>query len=1035
MRHHAIDAMKAMLRQLLLLAGTRAQITHHLFDSPQRPLLPALPLVFDDGATQQLRLREGDNIEDALAAAGPRTGPAYVERVVRAAHARAHAAGKTLRRRIAIIVASPASRITRHAAAQALWHSALAACAHGASVVVVTDGFSISPEDRATLAAALHTAGCVEASIVVLDEWAGPAAAYVAGAAAITDERAILVFVPWGASLPANVFVAYEKLVRGYGGIVAYAPLPGNALVAVDAGLWRRLPKPDAGYALASGIAAWLAALEDHGDAIEVGWAVRTMTEDASGPPLLELDWDGLIQRDADHFHLSRRHIGAPPLPERMAWVPPASQLSIARHARETRGEGTIAASLCLYDDDRFLEGLVEDLLPRLRHLIISHATQPWRGASRPAGFLRAAATIDRIRRASPMKVSVVTGVWPSEEAQRNAALKIAASLVPKPTHVLVVDGDEFWHPVELDRALALVHRASLTQRISWVRATMATYFKTIRHVVDPPEPLRILWLVEVPPENAVTCGFSEARNWACSSTDPRIDLASEIDALGTFVDVQTARCHHLSYVRTTQELADKLQSFAHADDVRSQWVDTVWRAWDSNTSLEDLHPTHPAAFKRTIRQALYELPPALRRLALADATPSEPALLELGPPPPVVVPIVPTLLPQTEEPTDLQWTTLAPGHFESVLSAADLKTRPKLNIDAAPSLKRCDSDGAPRFVVLVLGEGELDDSTRGVFADAAQSVSDALIELGASSAPVVYCADARLCTAPHEAPFFTVFLGAHHLARYHVDDRGTNRMLWEVQGWPAPETSALYNFERVHDQQLLEAIFPRWSRKGHLWDYSAASVLKLAQLSIKARHVPLGSTASLFAKYEGHVERDLDIVFVGRLNERRSRMLQTLRKHGVPVFHANRDALLFGIDLRETLGRAKVVLSLNYFGDADEWKATRYLPAIAAGAVVVAEAGGAVVEREAWREAVTFVDDVEALAATLQYYARNATARVERTRRAAEVLKERRFAAALRGPVNDLVLGSCRFWRAEDVGDAGAWRWSVGSSASGGEL
>ena len=111
------------------------------------------------------------------------------------------------------------------------------------------------------------------------------------------------------------------------------------------------------------------------------------------------------------------------------------------------------------------------------------------------------------------------------------------------------------------------------------VGSARATYFKTVRFVIDPPEPLKILWLVEVPVADAVTCGFSEARNWACSSSDPSIDLASTIEALGTFVDPTTAKCHHLSYVRTTEELHDKLTSFAHARDVRENWLDDVWHA------------------------------------------------------------------------------------------------------------------------------------------------------------------------------------------------------------------------------------------------------------------------------------------------------------------------------------------------------------------------------------------------------------------------------------------------------------------------
>ena len=422
----------------------------------------------------------------------------------------------------------------------------------------------------------------------------------------------------------------------------------------------------------------------------------------------------------------------------------------------------------------------------------------------------------------------------------------------------------------------------------------------------------------------------------------------------------------------------------------------------------------------------------------LAEPT-GDPSILELGPPPPVTPLVRTELKSNTEEETDLQWKTLAPGHFESVLTAAELQRRPKLDIDATPELPRCDSEGAPRFVVLVLGEGELDDSTEGVFADAAEAVADALRELGVSQVSVVYCADARLCKAPRDAPFFTVVLGAHHLARYRFDDHGVSKTLCETQGWPDPDSSVLYNFETQTDQTLLQEIFPRWALKKHLWDYSSASVLKLARLKIQARHVPLGWSDSL-ERYAppDDADRDLGVVFVGRMNGRRRQVLLELRKRGVPVYHANADALLFGDGLRDVLSRARIVLSLAYFGDADEWKATRYLPSIAAGAVVVAEAGGARLEREAWREAVVFVEGVEAMVDVVKLYLRNETARAARARRAAAVLKARRFAAALRGPVDDLVLGSCRFWRAADVGDAEAWRWRVAAaspSASGGEL
>ena len=338
-----------MLKRLIFIAAARAHVVHELFDSAHRPELPSLPLVYDDGATQPLRLWEGDDVEASLAAAGPQTGPAYVDRVVRAAYARAHAANRTLRRRWAVIVASPSARITRRSAAKALWASALSACAFEASVVVVADGFSLSRDDRAALGTALNASGCVRASLVVLREWAGPAAAYAAGAASVTDERAMLLFVPWGVLLAEDAFVAYERMLRAYGeSVVAYAPVRGNGcsrlpVVAVEASAWRASQKPDVGYVLEGGVAAWLAALEDSGDAVEARWHVET-TSPEDGSVLLDLDWDRLIQRDADQFHLARRQIGEPPLQERQTWLRGPSAISLERHAREARGEGESCA-------------------------------------------------------------------------------------------------------------------------------------------------------------------------------------------------------------------------------------------------------------------------------------------------------------------------------------------------------------------------------------------------------------------------------------------------------------------------------------------------------------------------------------------------------------------------------------------------------------------------------------------------------------------------------------------------------------------
>ena len=469
------------LPPLLAFALARAT-THDLFvDGAPPPVVATLPLLID-GAREavELAVREGDDVAALLGAVTPRLSADNVDQVTSALYLRAATGGRTVARRWWAVAASAAGPATAAAARAAVWRTALSAAAAsrpGAGVVVATDGFALGEDSRAALGAALRARGATAAAAVATAEWVGPSAILAAAVAAAPD-RAIVAAPPWGAAVRGDVFVDYERLARGHGRggrLVAWAAAPAGCLsrtplLVADAASWKALGAPDAGYALEGGVAAWLDDLGARGDAVEVpAWSDALACDplpdggdrlDAVGLPD---DWERLRQIDADLFHLRSRPAGGGP----SAPVPrPAptwlggnlSGLSLDRHDRDVRGERghAVAASLCLYDDDRFLAPLLADLEPRVHAVVVHHALAPWFGAPRPAARRRAAAAVAALAAASA-KMSVVVGDWPTEEAQRNSALRVAAALPCAPSHVLLVDGDEFWHPVELDRALALV--------------------------------------------------------------------------------------------------------------------------------------------------------------------------------------------------------------------------------------------------------------------------------------------------------------------------------------------------------------------------------------------------------------------------------------------------------------------------------------------------------------------------------------------------------------------------------------------------
>ncbi|CAM9252953.1 unnamed protein product [Discosporangium mesarthrocarpum] len=206
--------------------------------------------------------------------------------------------------------------------------------------------------------------------------------------------------------------------------------------------------------------------------------------------------------------------------------------------------------------------------------------------------------------------MDVVVSQWATEEEQREFGSQLIREDPRGFKRVLVLDTDEFWHPVELSRALVLAAR---TPSVPFIRATMATYWATLRGVISPPEPLRVLWLMD--PHR---CHWYKDREIECLVEGGADTAGGTADRhQGLELDSSVAVCHHLSYVRTDEEVLRKTSSFAHASDVQAGWFERSWVGWATNHSLTDLHPTRPSAYKRVVSQPLVNLTPALRRLHL----------------------------------------------------------------------------------------------------------------------------------------------------------------------------------------------------------------------------------------------------------------------------------------------------------------------------------------------------------------------------------------------------------------------------------
>lgn len=225
-----------------------------------------------------------------------------------------------------------------------------------------------------------------------------------------------------------------------------------------------------------------------------------------------------------------------------------------------------------------------------------------------------------------------------------------------------------------------------------------------------------------------------------------------------------------------------------------------------------------------------------------------------------------------------------------------------------------------------------------GAFAEVSDSFHHALLQLGhrSTQAVNVLFSDAR-----------NIILGANMLGAEE----------------PLPESAILVNLEQLESNTLLPPHYLDRLLQHTVWDYSAANVRLLRSRGARnATHVPLGYVPELTRIFGN--EPDIDVLFYGSLNPRRSAVLDQLRAAGVRVeslfgvYGAQRDAYI---------GRSKIVLNMHFY-PSKVLEVVRIFYLLANGAFVVSERGADADESARFEGGLVF-SGYEQLASTCLNY------------------------------------------------------------------
>ncbi len=123
------------------------------------------------------------------------------------------------------------------------------------------------------------------------------------------------------------------------------------------------------------------------------------------------------------------------------------------------------------------------------------------------------------------------------------------------------------------------------------------------------------------------------------------------------------------------------------------------------------------------------------------------------------------------------------------------------------------------------------------------------------------------------------------------------------------PDDMIIYNLEQVGSTWMNPAyinLMKHWP----VWDYCEGNIQELLKFGIAAKLCRVGYSPCL-TRIKSAEDQDIDVLFIGSLNERREGILRTLASVGLKikgvfgVYGEERDALI---------ARAKVVLNMHYW-------------------------------------------------------------------------------------------------------------------------
>lgn len=146
------------------------------------------------------------------------------------------------------------------------------------------------------------------------------------------------------------------------------------------------------------------------------------------------------------------------------------------------------------------------------------------------------------------------------------------------------------------------------------------------------------------------------------------------------------------------------------------------------------------------------------------------------------------------------------------------------------------------------------------------------------------------------------------------------------------PKNYIVYNFEQFTTNKIWkESYFNFLNKSLFNIDYSINNIIILHKKNINSYFLPFHSL-KLF-KYPKNIIKDIDILFIGNINDRRKKWLNKLNNFNIKICKD-----IFYDKSLELFARSKILLNIHYYDGISILEITRILPALENNCIILSE-------------------------------------------------------------------------------------------------